>query len=215
MQIRELKPEADLAEHFARTAMPDRTVRSASGVHVMHVSEIIRWVEVKTGKREARGNSEEDNSRLALYTSMGWAWEEICRNALVRVWTSDHHNHPDRFICPGELESDGIVGTPDWFDAEDLVVEEMKATWRSSNREITTDFWSWMVQIKAYCHLLGILDARLRVFFVNGNYAPTIPQIKMWYLSFNEREIADNWVMLKANAQAMAKEKRQSGNQGK
>ena len=202
MQVRELQPEVDLAEHFARTAMPDRTT---SGTHV---SSIIRWMEVKTGKREARGDTAEERESLALYTSMGWAWESIIRDALVRVWTSGYRT--PRWVDPGELYRDGIVGSPDWFDTEDCVLEEFKCTYRSSNRPIETDWWHWMVQMKAYCWMLGVDTIRLRVFFVCGNYKPMKPQIKMWELTFSERELRDNFTMLKNNAQAMEREKRGS-----
>jgi hypothetical protein len=201
MHVRELKPEVDLAEQFARDHMPDRT---ASGVHV---SSVIRWIEVKTGKREVRGDTPEEREALALYTSMGWAWESLIRDALMRVWTNGYRRDA-RWIAPGELEQDGIIGSPDWFDSEDCVLEEFKCTYRSSNRPIETDWWHWMVQMKAYCYLLGVYKIRLRVFFVCGNYKPIKPEIRMWELTFSDREVQDNWLMIRNNALAMEKEKR-------
>jgi hypothetical protein len=58
-------------------------------------------------------------------------------------------------------------------------------------------FWHWLVQIKAYCHLLDTTRARLHVFFVNGDYAShRDPQYRSWDLGFHEGEIAENWSML-------------------
>jgi hypothetical protein len=58
-------------------------------------------------------------------------------------------------------------------------------------------FWHWLVQIKAYCALVGTTFGRLHVLFVNGNYADERePQYRSWDLRFTEREVEENWMML-------------------
>lgn len=169
----------------------------SSGVHV---SEIIRSIEnevTKKGKRKPQQElSEDERRRMGAYTSAGFAWEEIIRRHLVEMQITSN----DRYSSPGEVERDGIFGTPDWFDIEDFCVEEFKCTWRSSRRDISADFWSWWVQIKAYCWMLGVETARLRVFFVNGDYRESGPQIRQWQASFDEAELKANWKMLVQHA---------------
>jgi hypothetical protein len=169
----------------------------SSGVHV---SEIIRSIEnevTKPGKRRPYDSlTSDEKRRMGAYVTGGFAWEEVIREAVVAM----HLASSDRFIPPGELELDGIHGTPDWFDTEDWCIEEFKATWRSSRRPITQDFWHWWVQIRAYCHMLGVRTARLRVFFVNGDYRNSGPQIKMWQATFTPEELIMNWAMLHQHA---------------
>lgn len=210
MQIREIPIDGNMAASFSRQSQPNRIE------NVMHVSEVIRWVDHKTfhrGKRPPTSElSQAGLAQMALRTSIGFAWEALIRTALRDVWcTNNPENSPHRFVSPGQLEKDGIYCSPDWLDIRDKAVEEFKATWRSSRHDIETDFWSWMVQVKAYCYVLEVNVVRLRTFFVNGNYKDG-PEIKMWEITFSARELADNWIMILNNARAMEKESRENGN---
>lgn len=163
-----------------------------------HVSQIIRSIEnevLKPGQRKPLEElTSDEKRRMGAYTTGGWAWEEVIREAVVKMYLAND----SRFIPVGELEEDGIYGTPDWFDAEDWCVEEFKATWRSSRRlsNFDEEFWSWLAQIKAYCHMIGTLSAKLRVFFVNGDYRSSGPQVRMFHLEFDEEEVESNWQMI-------------------
>lgn len=183
----------DSADQIARLEQPERSAGC-------HVSDVIRYLEHTVTKKGTRPPREEmtkaERSRMGKYASLGWAWERIVRHALNEVWSPDAAGH-DRYLSPGELEHDGLLGTPDWFDTEDLVLEEFKCTWRSSRRPIESDYWGWFVQIKAYCYMLSITEARLRVFYVNGDYRDSGPQIKMWHIEFTYEELIANWLMLK------------------
>ena len=65
-------------------------------------------------------------------------------------------------------------------------------------------FSHWIWQVKAYCHLVDTLRARLHVFFVNGDYRENRnPQYCSWDLLFHEGEIAENWSMLTNQARRM------------
>jgi hypothetical protein len=172
----------------------------SSGVHV---SEIIRSIENDVTKPGQRRKFEDltmdEKRRMGAYVSGGFAWEEILRRAIVEMYIDS----ATRFISPGELECDGIFGTPDWLDTDDWVIEEFKCTWRSSRRtrNIEQDFWAWFVQIKAYCHMVQTTTARLRVFFVNGDYRNSGPQFKQWQIEFTPEELVMNWQMLHQHAQ--------------
>lgn len=175
-----------------------------------HVSELIRQISNKIimpGKRQAFSDiSPMEKARMGVYVAMGWAWEAVIRDALVRPLYGIELE--ERFQSPGELTLDGISGTPDWVDTYEGVVEEFKATWRSSNRPLDPDYWGWIVQIKAYCKMLQSREAKLRVFYVNGNYRESGPQVKYYQLLFGKQEIQDNWDMLRRQHESTIKNDR-------
>jgi hypothetical protein len=193
MQILEISTEGLLdAQQVARSRGGERSGGA-------HVSELIRDIQNKVthkGKRKPFDQlSAEERRRMGNYTSLGWAFELIIERALREVW-SDIFLRDERYVKTGELFLDGVVGTPDWFDTFDVSVIEFKATWRSSRRDLRQDFTSWMWQIKAYCKMMATTTARLYVFFVNGNYRESGPQLKGFALTFTQQEIDDNWAML-------------------
>lgn len=170
----------------------------SSGVHV---SDIIRDIDntlLNVGKRQKYDElTPQEKLRMGAHTSMGWAWEEVVRDALRRI----------RPVLPGvvpagELTLDGIHGTPDGVNEPEWAVEEFKATWRSSNRPLDPDFWSWLVQIKAYCRMLQTKQAYLSIFWVCGDYRESGPFTQRLHLNFNDLEIKDNWEMLRNHAKS-------------
>lgn len=172
-----------------------------------HISEIIRDIQNKVthkGKRKPFAElSNEERKRMGNYTSMGWAFERIIEAALREVWLGYLGRDAEKFSKVGELHLDGLTGTPDGIDLPDWSIVEFKATWRSSRRPIESDFVSWLWQIKAYCKMATTRTAQLYVFFVNGDYRESGPQLKAFALSFTAQEIEDNWTMLRTHARGM------------
>lgn len=166
-----------------------------------HVSEVIRDLEntvLKPGERRKYDElSPSEQTRLTNHASVGWAWEEIIRQGLLRAGFCP----ADSAVSPGELVLDGIHGTPDWLRMDPYRVIEFKSTWRSSGRPLD-DYWHWLVQIKAYCNLLCTATAELYVLYVNGNYRDSGPEYKGYLLEFTPTEIRDNWDMLKNHARS-------------
>lgn len=191
LKLIELASEIDV-EAVARANSPSGPRTAGT-----HVSSLIRHLEntvMKPGQRKPYEElSREERRRMGNYTSMGWAFEDIVRRSLRNALAG---MYGDVYMNPGEIEQDGIIGTPDDLNLEFMAVEELKATWRSSRRNLETDFWSWMVQMKAYCFMLRLREARLRTFFVNGNYRESGPQFKQWHIEFTDKELEDNWKML-------------------
>lgn len=202
MDILELVPEETIAL-LRGTPSPDGVTVAAPRSPGPHVSDILRDLEntvTKPGQRRPYDDLlPEERRRMGHYVEVGWAWEEIIRSAMLK----SYYTGVDRFVSPGELELDGIYGTPDWFDLDDQCVEEFKATYRSSRRPIERDFWHWMVQIRAYCKMTGTNWARLRIFFVNGNYRESGPQFKLYQIRFDDVELDRNWTMLRRHAEVM------------
>ncbi len=170
-----------------------------------HVSEIIRDIQNKVTHKGKRRKFSELNSderrRMGNYTAMGWAFERVIERALGETFGSALGS--ERYAKTGSLQLDNLTGTPDWLDQEEWSVIEFKATWRSSRRNIETDFTHWLWQIKAYCKLLATRTARLYVFFVNGDYKDSGPQLKAFALTFTQEEIDQNWAMLRQHAREL------------
>lgn len=169
----------------------------------LHLSTIYRDLEntvIHPGQRKGEKElTPNELKRLGPYRELGFIWEELIGCYMARKM---RRSNPDRYIDPGEQCLDGIYGTPDNFDVVDYAVEEWKATWRSMNRlqKLETDFWVWFVQMKSYCKMLGTDTARLRIFFVNGDYRDSGPQPRMLECKFTQRELDDNWSMIRNHA---------------
>src|SRR5437588_9437146 len=146
MRVVERPIDLNLAQILARRAMPGRSMGRP------HVTEIIRWIDhrvIHQGQRKPYDQlSPSERKRMGAFTSMGFVWEDLVAQSLAPMLGGE-------IVRPGELELDGIVGTPDGLNLSGMAVEETKATWRSSRRSIETDYWSWLAQIKAYCQVLN------------------------------------------------------------
>lgn len=194
----ELQPVLDVAEEHARIQMPDRSKGQS-----VHVSALIRRLQntvLKRGQyKSPEEQSPEERKYLALYASMGWAWEGLIRAHLANVWV---HEGMGDMVQTGELERDGISGNPDGFRVSDSTVIELKASWKSSGRFYgqmdcpSPDFWPWLVQTKAYAYMLEVRDVEILAYFVNGNYKPIKPRMRRWHFQFSQGELESNWGML-------------------
>ena len=156
----------------------------------LHVSSIIRHIMVTSGLAKDSNFTDED---LEYFAVVGRLWERVLAETML----------PEpRYIRPGEIEVDGIIGSPDGIDTEDPAVIEIKVTWLSSNRAIES-FFKYMLQIKSYAYMLGLTKVKLYVFYVCGNYRPPVPQFKAWEITFTEAELRTNWHVMKENARTM------------
>ena len=156
----------------------------------LHVSAIIQHIMVTSGLSEANDFTSND---LNLFAIIGRLWEQMLANVMFPA---------PRYVRPGELECEGIYGSPDAVDTHDACLMEFKVTWKSSRHEIGT-FFKYMLQVKAYCYMLGLTRVRLYVCFVCGNYKPPLPQFRAWDIEFSPHEIKDAWRMILTNAKEM------------
>jgi hypothetical protein len=110
---------------------------------------------------------------------------------------------PEGLFCPHCLA--GTYYSPDYLFYEpepEPVLGEFKLTWYSSKGapNVPEKFDKYFTQIKAYLYHLKLRRARLYVFFVNGKYpkgGPPTPEFRVWRMQFTERELLDEWTMLK------------------
>ena len=129
-------------------------------------------------------------------------------HAIVEAYARDH---PERFVRPGEIECEGLLGTPDLWDLEDPydpATVEIKLTWASSRRaDDIEDEWfvRYWWQLKAYNYMArlgmsgrGFTRGRLIIVFLVGNWRDdSAPKGLMWEDEWTDGELAENWEMIK------------------
>lgn len=153
----------------------------------LHVSAIVNYLSQSLGRRE-NSFSRDD---LDAFAVVGRMFERYLAEALFT---------PPRYHRPGEIERDGIIGSPDAVDCDDGAVVEIKATWKSSRHDIQSFREYWWQQM-AYCYMLDVNVSRLYVFYVCGDWSPPKPSWppRAWEAEFSRSELANNWAMLCRN----------------
>lgn len=142
-----------------------------------------------------------------LHLELGLAFEEMLEVRLLERWGPHLGERP-----PEQMTVEGIAYSPDLLifdDAKGLILGEIKLSRLSSRdvpREVSNNFPPkfdrYFMQMKAYAYHLGTRHARLFVFFVNGSYAPPMPEFLVWDLTFSEIELRENWQMMLNHARA-------------
>lgn len=178
------------------TKLPISEEQSAVRSEGVHVSHIIRYIKATIGEGEKGDFTEED---LDWFAVLGRLWEHTLARLL----------YPEPRYCRiGELERDGIIGSPDNLDLEFNQFGEFKCTWVSSKGFTERlKFREYCWQIKSYI-ALGIpifgeqteYVAWLDVFHVCGDYRPPKPCAMHYDLRFTHGEIREHWQMMKVNA---------------
>jgi hypothetical protein len=184
MRLTELTVSIADLDHISQEQSATRSVG-------LHVSGVIRHILVTSGLEEQSDFTDDD---LSLFAIIGRLWEQMLADVMFKL---------PRYQRPGELERDGIFGSPDAVDCVEGRLMEFKVTWKSSNRAIES-FFKYKLQVMAYLYMLGLTECDLYVCFVCGNYRPPLPQFKAWRLSFTEVELRTNWAVLKENAKETA-----------
>ena len=137
-----------------------------------------------------------------IRANLGNALEHAIIEAMAR-------EHPERYVRPGQIEFDGVLGTPDLWDIGDpdypdnSATVEIKLTWASSRRATDIEdpwFIRYWWQIKAYAFMAGMLRGRLIIYFVVGDWREGPPVGMMWEDEWTEEELAETFDMIKANA---------------
>ena len=198
-----------------------------------HVSEVIRDIALKMGVLK-QDDKEELDWTLARYrlacgdpagvstlfptaisrVALGLAWEQ---------WVGEQWEQIN-FHSIGELEKDGLIGTPDglefWlpFPPGEArghgAIHEIKLTWKSSRsdrekpQERLAQEFLWLAQTKAYCEMASqpgfpVLQAMLHVYWVNGNYRGSGPEPRSYELRFTEEELRKNWYLIRESARVI------------
>lgn len=175
--------------------VPDTSVRAPG----LHVSAIIKDILIAMNRARY---GDEVTPTVRRRWEVGFLWEEVLSAALARR----HARKSGTLLLQQEIEFEGVFMTPDAVNIRRWLLEEFKATWKSSAHDIQgAEFFHWRIQIMAYLYALGMTKCILRVLFINGDYRGSGPIARAWALRFTPRELAENWMMLSAHARRMAK----------
>ncbi len=161
----------------------------------LHMSEVYGSLYAELEPKRYGG----DEPPPPMLLAMGTAWEKHLEYLLIKSAPAGVTiTRPDEF-----MNADGIAFSPDLLIQNgDLRVGEIKLTWQSSREDISAPkFSKWFVQLMAYCREMETNLGRLYITFVNGDYgANRLPQLKIWDITFSERDLQDNYRMLLAHA---------------
>ncbi len=181
------------------TGIPDLLPMERSDDPSRHVTAVIRYLCLKLGHfdDDGEGVTVEQQTRMEL----GSAFEDLMVKALAARYEKNNY----RYVQPGELFLDGMIGTPDLLDVDDYAIEEIKLTWLSSNHPPEhKKLWKYWVQLKAYCRMAETQQGRLHVCYVNGDYREERgPTYRKWEVEFTQQELHENWRMLITHGQVM------------
>ena len=168
----------------------------------IHLTSIISAIEKEMGW-EYKGTGFKD---FELAGEMGFMWEDVLTLVMA-----------ERYVGArlGEVEKDGIVGSPDGIGIDpetgEVVLTEHKLTWRSINKPIEKN-WKWMTQAKGYCHMLDLDTVIFRVFHIMGDYAGSGPLPQTVRIRYNWKELEDNWKMLTDYMEKLKEEQNENNN---
>ena len=178
--------------------------RNESRTPGIHVSDVLKYLSELAGENESNDYTREDLDKFAL---VGRLWEQQLSMAAFPK---------PRYERIGEIECDGIIGSPDALDTHEWALHEYKVAWGSSKlatpidlvNPYTTDsmrhkFRSYLLQCQAYCHMLGLVRAELVVFHVNGPWRPPLPTAIRHRLLFTPGELEATWMLFKMHAEAL------------
>jgi len=137
-------------------------------------------------------------------------WEWLLSRRMSGIWAERSNGE---IFKPGELLEDGIYMTPDGCRKRPRRLEEWKATWRSSRGLDSGNFeernWKWCIQAACYCRALGINEAVIRVYHVNGGYEKGqmgAPILTAWKIRWTDQQLEEVWRMVLNHKETMLEE---------
>ena len=180
-------------EKWPKTLFEDADERE-EGLHLGHV---VKSLMDKSGMGY-KGDGFKD---LELAAEIGLLWER----ALSKIMREKYAIRPPQLIVDGLWMSPDGVSTddplssmsvgPDPDGEVPLVVEEYKATWRSTNKNPIDNFY-YMCQAKSYCRAVGTTVVVMRIFHIMGDYKGSGPLYRIARIKFTEYELQQNWTMI-------------------
>ncbi len=163
----------------------------------VHLTDVMKSIEDELGLGY-KGDGFEDRF---LTMEHGFWWEDV----LEWAWAERSA------VRIGEIELDGIVGSPDGvcpdpgFTDEDgvvmiepsdeLILEEYKYIWASAKNP-PHKVWKYIVQTKAYCKMLEFNKVLMRICYCFGYWNGKGPRYREGYFTFTQQELDDNWNMI-------------------
>lgn len=160
----------------------------------IHVQAINKALGVAAGKLD--GDEDSPFERMSettypLMMALGVGWEEF---------RASHYSESELLWQPGELERDGLFGTPDGLllQHDPVSIWECKRT--TKKIQSISSCWMYLKQSLSYCAMAGLDRVQIDILWVCGDYKrPYQPMATSSLVEFTESEIESWWkVLLKA-----------------
>lgn len=160
----------------------------------LHISGLIKHLLVQMDPKRYSGTPD-DATRILWELGLGWEDIALSRAFWERVL---RRTYPSMSFKQVQAEKDGVWGTCDMISLmRRTTITESKLTQISMDNDIAgMKFWSWRVQMMAYCEMWDARHAILPVCFLNGDYKPRRIVPRAWSFEFDKQELRDNWAML-------------------
>lgn len=176
----------DLANRVPLTR-PEKQAQRSSGIHL---SGVLRYIAIRSKLVDWVKQVEEEE--LPLRMALGIAWEEFAVSL-----------YPEIRWQPGEVVDDDIFSSTDglvFAGRKVSTVEEFKLTWKKpmTGRDLM-NYWLWMSQGKGYAYGWKTQVVNWHVLYINGDWKPPSPVYKRYLVEFSQKEIQDNWQMVRDN----------------
>lgn len=162
----------------------------------LHLTPIIHSLEQAVRPREEWCDDEE----LAFYAAGGFLWERCYSRMHAEAIESGE------LFRPGEVERDGIIGSPDLIHIPTGNIVETKFCWKSVNKfdfQMERWFWRWLCQTKGYCYMTYTNVCEIHAFFCCGDWKPPIPCTRSIRIEYTDTELRNNWSMCIQHAREM------------
>jgi len=172
-----------------------------------HVTDLIRAaITLSKGDTPRKSGPLVDDTGMM---SLGRMWEAVIRpyckmycEGLGLVYQA-----PEPSNDMLRAERDGILANLDGLalntDTPIAVIEAKLTT--SKNNSDPTQYYNWMAQGKAYCHMMGVRQAWFPLCYLPRS-GPPMAITKVWLISFEQHEIEENWQMLRNTKEYLIRE---------
>ena len=152
----------------------------------LHLGTIQSWIRKKMNPVRGGGGFDD----MELTAEIGLLWERVLSKVMGEKYA----------LRPPPIEVDGIWLSPDGIGPDPIgivpvVIEEYKATWKSTN-SAPDDNFQYMTQIKSYCRGYDTTVAVMHIFHIMGNYRGSGPIYRVARLVFTTQELEQNWEMV-------------------
>jgi len=182
-------------EKWPKTLFEDEEPREEG----LHLGEVIKSLMDNAGI--GYSNKGGGFSDMELTAEIGLLWERVLSKVMREKYA----------IRPPQIKIDGIWMSPDGINTVSnlnamsigpdvlgevpFVVEEYKASWRSSKNPPTDNFY-YMSQLKSYCYALETNVSVMRIFHIMGDYRGSGPIYRVARIIFSQYELEQNWNMI-------------------
>ena len=190
-----------------RTAELEPMGRDRSGAEWdVGVGDVVHAAKVAAGEPVTAPDGDQEGVRV----QEGFLWETVVEYIIGGAPFDEAVELTFKRLClhlragmvkQVQLVKDRIRGTPDAFDPSVPQHESYKSTRRTLRKARTpadfeTNFWTWVMQEAAYCHMAGIDQVRWMVWWQAGDYSKgkgTGPVMLEATARFTAEEMAKNW----------------------